>query len=69
MAQAPAARRNGMVSHRTIGYYTTPDGVGHIQRTGKTWEAWRDDTPGILAIYDTMRDASQFAHHGYSDGD
>lgn len=66
---APAARRYGMVANRSIGSYSTPDGIGHIERNGRQWDAWRDDTPGITAHYSTMRAASQYAHHGYSDED
>jgi hypothetical protein len=46
------------------GSYSTPDGIGHAERAGREWHAWRDDIPGVTAHFDRLRDAAYYALHG-----
>lgn len=46
------------------GCYSTPDGVGHVEKKGREWHAWRRDIPGVTAHNDTLEEAAQYAHYG-----
>lgn len=46
------------------GCYSTPDGMGHVEREGRKWHVWRNDIPGVMAHYDTLKEAAQYAHYG-----
>ena len=46
------------------GCYSTPDGQGHIEGSGRQWEATRRDVPGVTANCETLAEAADFAHYG-----